>query len=113
MCLITIGSLLVVVMKLISLSFDIDASIPLSEKKSPPSTSHLPDFISYLSYSIFPATTIFGPYTTYDEHLKYTAGVKMVCMYVHTTSMYMYMCTKYIPKLHMYVRTCVHSYVQT
>lgn len=64
-------------MKLISLSFDIDASISLSEKKSPPSTSHLPHFISYLSYSIFPATTIFGPYTTYDEHLKYTAGVKM------------------------------------
>ena len=104
--LITIGSLLVVVMKLISLSFDIDASISFSEKKSPPSTSHLPHFISYLSYSIFPATTIFGPYTTYDEHLKYTAGVKMVCMYVHTTSMYI--CTKYVHTLHMYAGVWKH-----
>jgi porcupine-like protein len=57
------GTFMVVSMKLVSLAYDVDSLV---------SSCPLPSVIRYLTYSIFPATTIFGPYVTYNEHVKYT-----------------------------------------
>lgn len=102
-------------MKLVSLAYDVDSPLPLSKKRDTPSPTSpsppsqlVPNFISYVAYAVFPSTTIFGPFVTYSEHVKYTRRVAIVrkrerdtCTYLHVhVSMYMYMC---ISTLYVYV----------
>lgn len=73
-----VGSTLVVVMKLVSLAFDTDTQVTTSSKGPPRSPLPVPHIIPYLSYCFFPASTLFGPYMTFEEHSKYTRGTPLV-----------------------------------
>ena len=65
------GSFLVMVMKMVSLGFDLEEQRGRGGERKPPVLYELPDFIDYTSYCVFPATTIFGPFVTFDEHCKF------------------------------------------
>ena len=72
------GSILVVVMKIISLSFDLDDPKSIKGNKKLP---NLPDLISYASYCLFPGTTVFGPFVTYSEHVKFLHPTPLVLLF--------------------------------
>ena len=61
-------------MKLVSIAFDLDGFGLASSTPLPP----LPDLLSYFSYAVFPATTIFGPFTTYSTHRKHLTPSSLV-----------------------------------
>eukprot|EP00731_Ephydatia_muelleri_P024150 Em0016g421a len=65
------GSFLVVVMKMVSLAFDLDNLQRGSVDSNKPVALHTPDFMEYASYCVFPGTTVFGPFITYSEHIKF------------------------------------------
>ena len=71
-------------MKLVSLAYDLDSPLPSSKRRdsSPSSASSvitpIPSPISFVSFAIFPATTVFGPFVTYNEHLQYTRKAPIV-----------------------------------
>lgn len=62
------GCFVILSMKLVSLAFDIDKAAVES-----PSSSSVPHPISFLSYTLFPATIILGPFITYTEYVKFTS----------------------------------------
>jgi porcupine-like protein len=65
------GSFLVVVMKIISLAFDLEGYPDIKGEQKPASVSSVPDLFSYSSYCLFPGTTVFGPFLTYTDHSKF------------------------------------------
>lgn len=69
---------MVVVMKNISLAFDLDSRKDSKGEKKPPSLGSVPDLPSYTSYCLFPATTVFGPFLTYSEHSKFLHPTPLV-----------------------------------
>ena len=74
----TTGSILVVVMKVVSLGFDLEAAHREEHKKP---LVPVPDFLHYASYCLFPATTVFGPFMTYHQHLKFLTPTPLVRWY--------------------------------
>ena len=66
-----------VAMKLISLAFDCGTPIT-SGSTVKGQVLQVPDFFSYLSYALFPSSTVFGPYMTYSQHIQFTRGVPLV-----------------------------------
>lgn len=73
-----IGSFLVVVMKMVSLAFDLDNLQRGSVDSNKPVALHTPDFMEYASYCVFPGTTVFGPFITYSEHIKFLSPTPLV-----------------------------------
>ena len=74
------GSFLVMVMKMVSLGFDVDSRTDRHGEKRPPSVPRVPNFAEYTSYCMFPSTTIFGPFITFNEHKKFLSPSPLVCM---------------------------------
>ncbi|XP_064394949.1 protein-serine O-palmitoleoyltransferase porcupine-like [Halichondria panicea] len=65
------GSFLVLVMKVISLSFDLDVTTNKRGERIPPTIAAVPSFDSFVAYCFFPGTLVFGPFVTYTEHSKF------------------------------------------
>ena len=65
------GSFLVMVMKMVSLGFDVDTRTDRHGEKRPPSVPRVPNFVEYTSYCVFPSTTVFGPFLTFNEYRKF------------------------------------------
>lgn len=72
------GSFLVVVMKMVSLAFDLDNLQMGSVDSNKPVEPHTPEFMEYASYCIFPGTTVFGPFITFSEHVKFLNPTPLV-----------------------------------
>ena len=68
------------VMKMVSLGFDVDSRTDRHGEKRPPSIPKVPNFAEYTSYCIFPSTTIFGPFLTFNEHKKFLSPSPLVCI---------------------------------
>ena len=66
-----VGSFLVMVMKMVSLGFDVESRTDRHGEEQPPSIPNVPNFAEYTSYCIFPSTTIFGPFLKFREHKKF------------------------------------------
>ena len=75
-----IGSFLVVVMKLVSLGFDVESRTDRRGDKRPPSVPNVPNIAEYTAYCIFPSTTIFGPFLTFNEHKTFLSPSPLVCV---------------------------------
>ncbi|XP_019852943.1 PREDICTED: protein-serine O-palmitoleoyltransferase porcupine-like isoform X2 [Amphimedon queenslandica] len=71
------GSFLVMSMKLVSLAYDIDTNINTAGRDHRGGGGGVPSVISYVSYAVFPATTVFGPFVTFNDHLQYTNGTPL------------------------------------
>ncbi len=66
-----IGSFLVMVMRIISLGFDLDPTFAAKDgEKEPPKVMYLPNFMEYMGYCLFPTTSIFGPFLGFNEHTQ-------------------------------------------
>ena len=68
------GCFVILTMKLVSLAFDIDKAAV----ENPSSSSSVPHPISFLSYTLFPATIILGPFITYTEYMMFTSRSTLV-----------------------------------
>lgn len=62
------GSFLAMVMRMISLGFDLEVT-DRGQKKNP--RTQLPNVVEYTGYCLFPTTSIFGPFIVYNEHMKF------------------------------------------
>lgn len=60
------GSFLVMVMRMVSLGFDLEP-----RENRPPKLSSLPTFGEYMGYCLFPTTSVFGPFLVFAEHIKF------------------------------------------
>lgn len=67
------------VMKVISLGFDVESRTDRRGEKQTPSVPTLPNIAEYVSYCIFPSTTVFGPFLTFNEHKKFLNPSPLVC----------------------------------
>ena len=72
------GSFLVMVMKVVSLAFDLDVTTDKRKEKVPPKVVAIPSFMSFTCYSFFPSSCIFGPFVTYSEHSKFLNRTPLV-----------------------------------
>ena len=70
------------VMKLVSLAFDLDVRKNKRGEKIPPKMSMMPGFLSYTCYCFFPSTSIFGPFVTYTEHSKFLTKSPLVSFHI-------------------------------
>lgn len=61
------GSMMVLVMKLISLAFDLDKGV-ISR----------PNILEYFGYSVSVSSVIFGPFMTYTDYCQILVGKRMV-----------------------------------
>lgn len=80
------GSFLVVVMKMVSLAFDLDKLQKEADFSNKPVEFHTPDFMEYVSYCLFPGTTVFGPFITYSEHVKFLNATPLSWSWLWCTS---------------------------
>lgn len=76
--LVILGSFLVVAMRNISLAFDLDDQKDSKGEHKPARLSRVPDLPAYTCYSLFPGTTVFGPFLTYSEHCKFLHPTPLV-----------------------------------
>ena len=78
-------------MKLVSLGYDIDTSNNTGRDHHVPNRG-VPSIISFISYAIFPATTVFGPFVTFRDHLQYSRRTPLVsvCTECMSPSLYRY-----------------------
>ena len=93
-----IGSFLVVVMKMVSLAFDLDSHQRESGSSNRPVELLTPDFMEFASYCVFPGTTVFGPFITYSEHVKFLDPTPLVsgdCRTFRNWKVFLF-CSKYI-----------------
>ena len=65
-------------MRNISLAFDLDSQRDGKNEKKPPRLLSIPDLPSYTSFCLFPGTSVFGPFLTYSEHIKFLHPTPMV-----------------------------------
>lgn len=63
-----LGSQMVLVMKLISLAFDMDNAL----------VQFRPNIVEYFGYALSVSSVIFGPFMTYTEYCQILAGKTMV-----------------------------------
>lgn len=77
-CFRSLGSFLVMVMKMVSLGFDLEAQRGRGGETNPPVVHKLPGFVDYTCYCVFPATTVFGPFLTFNEHSKFLIPTSLV-----------------------------------
>ena len=74
------GSILLMIMKMISVAFDMEATSVRPQKK--PANQQLaivkPTFLQYTCYCIMPGTTIFGPFISYQTHLGFLNPTPLV-----------------------------------
>ena len=76
------------VMRMVSLGFDMDPVVHGREVK-PPRIARLPNLVEYASYCLFPSTSIFGPFLVYEEHIKFLDSFPIVMnMCVHMWHFY-------------------------
>ncbi len=66
------------VMKVISLAFDLDVTTDRKGEKVPPKIAADPSFDSFVSYCFFPGSLVFGPFVTYPEHSKFLTRSPLV-----------------------------------
>jgi len=66
------------VMKMVSLGFDLEAQRGRGGETNPPVVHKLPGFVDYTCYCVFPATTVFGPFLTFNEHSKFLIPTSLV-----------------------------------
>ena len=83
-----------VVMKNISLAFDLEGQKDGKGEYKPARLPEVPDLPAYLSYCIFPGTTVFGPFLTYAEHCKFLHPTPLVSSNMYC--MHCYICTRQI-----------------
>lgn len=72
-------------MRNISLAFDLEDQKDGKGEYKPARLPEVPDLPAYMSYCIFPGTTVFGPFLTYAEHCKFlhpTPLVSPIDMYI-------------------------------
>ena len=89
-----------VAMRNISLAFDLEGQKDGKGEYKPARLPEVPDLPAYLSYCIFPGTTVFGPFLTYAEHCKFLHPTPLVC-----PNMYCMHCN-YMYCIYMYTFTC-------
>lgn len=82
-CFMAVGSFLVVAMRNISLSFDLESQRDSKGEYKPARLPEVPDLPAYMSYSLFPGTTVFGPFLTYAEHCKFLRPTPLVSPNIH------------------------------
>ena len=75
------GSFLVMVMRMVSLGFDLDSVIAKDKEKKPPRVARLPSLMEYGSYCLFPTTSVFGPFLVYEDHIKFLEPSSLVSMF--------------------------------
>lgn len=69
------------VMKMVSLAFDLEPQRTRDGEERTPAVGRLPDFLDYSCYCLFPGTTLFGPFVTYQEHWKFMTPTPLVSNY--------------------------------
>ena len=84
-----LGSFLVMVMKMVSLGFDVESWKNIHGEKQHPSVLITPNVAEYISYCIFPSTTVFGPFLTYNQHKKFLSPSPLVCKYFYQYNVYL------------------------
>ena len=80
------GSFLVMVMRMVSLGFDLEPRGDTSPKVSSP-----PSFGEYMGYCLFPTTSVFGPFLVFSEHMKFldpSPLIVCVCVCVVRTAVH-------------------------
>ena len=76
-------------MKIISLAFDLEGYPDIKGEQKLAIVSSIPDLFSYMSYCLFPGTTVFGPFLTYTDHSKFlhaTPLVSKLYSFIHTVN---------------------------
>lgn len=59
------------VMRMVSLGFDLEPTFAKDGVKRPPKVPALPSFMEYLGYCLFPSTSVFGPFLVFSEHIRF------------------------------------------
>lgn len=59
------------VMRMVSLGFDLEPTFAKDGEKRPPKVPALPSFMEYLGYCLFPSTSVFGPFLVFSEHIRF------------------------------------------
>ena len=74
------GSILLMIMKMISVGFDMEATSVRPQKKLANQQPAVvkPTFLQYTCYCIMPGTTIFGPFISYQTHLGFLNPTPLV-----------------------------------
>ena len=74
------GSILLMIMKMISVAFDMEATSVRPQKKPANQQPAIvkPTFLQYTCYCIMPGTTIFGPFISYQTHLGFLNPTPLV-----------------------------------
>ena len=72
------------VMRMVSLGFDLDPGTTNDGKKRTPNILSLPTFLEYMGYCLFPTTSIFGPFIIFNDHVKFLDQSPLVksCSYI-------------------------------
>lgn len=70
------------VMKVISLAFDLDVSTNKKGEKISPTLATEPSFDAFVSYCFFPGSLVFGPFVTYTEHSKFLTRSPLVSVLI-------------------------------
>lgn len=71
------------VMRMISLGFDLEPRFVKNGEKKPPKEMFLPSMMEYIGYCIFPGTSVFGPFLVYSEHVKFLEPSPIVGIMLH------------------------------
>ena len=83
-----VGSILLMIMKMISVGFDMEASSTVAHPRKkpanqqPPVATVSPSFLQYTCYCIMPGTTIFGPFISYQTHLGFLNPTPLVSNFI-------------------------------
>ena len=83
-----VGSILLMIMKMISVGFDMEASSAVAHPRKKSANQHpavatvSPTFLQYTCYCIMPGTTIFGPFISYQTHLGFLNPTPLVSNFI-------------------------------
>lgn len=59
------------VMRMVSLGFDLEPRYAKDGEKRPPKLLQVPTLLEYTGYCLFPCTSVFGPFLVFNEHVKF------------------------------------------
>lgn len=71
------------VMRMVSLGFDLEPRFGKDGEKKPPKVVFLPSLLEYIGYCFFPTTSIFGPFLVFNEHIKFLDPSPIVSSSLH------------------------------
>ncbi len=74
------------VMRMVSLGFDLEPRFAKNGEKKPPKVISPPSFMEYVGYCIFPCTSVFGPFLVFSEHMKFLDPSPIVCTFAKLLS---------------------------